>query len=220
MIRRTAVVTAGLVMAGAFLGVGAPGAGAVAKDVPDLAIVIPGDSARTRTVRSGDTGFARLWDLFRPDETESEAVPPEWREGRYPRARATVVWGLTGIGGWPYTERAPGGDVAIERQDQVFLAEDGTPWIRSDPAPDVADDDVRWHRGARKVYDRLEKAGMFGPAERPGESGAGLRARWALWGALAGVALGGGGAWGLRRWSARRDAEPVAREPRQELIDL
>lgn len=113
-----------------------------------------------------------------------------------------------------------GGDVAIERQDQVFLAEDGTPWIRSDPAPDVADDDVRWHRGARKVYDRLEKAGMFGPAERPGESGAGLRARWALWGALAGVALGGGGAWGLRRWSARRDAEPVAREPRQELIDL
>jgi hypothetical protein len=207
-------------MTGAFLGVGAPGAGAVAKDVPDLAIVIPGDSARTRTVRSGDTGFARLWDLFRPDETESEAVPPEWREGRYPRARATVVWGLTGIGGWPYTERAPGGDVAIERQDQVFLAEDGTPWIRSDPAPDVADDDVRWHRGARKVYDRLEKAGMVGPAERPGESGAGLRARWALWGALAGVALGGGGAWGLRRWSARRDAEPVAREPRQELIDL
>ncbi|WP_037840631.1 hypothetical protein, partial [Streptomyces sp. NRRL F-6676] len=199
MRRRTAVVVAGLVVAGAVLGVGAPGAWAAGKDVPDLAIVVPSDAGggadggadggsgggsgggaddgvRTRTLRSGDAEFASLWDLLRPDEKGTEAVPDAWREGRFPRVRATVVWGLTGIGGWPYTDRAPGGDVAIERQDQVFLAEDGTPWIRSDPAPDVADDDVRWHRGVRAVYDRLEGAGVFGSAEEA-PAGVGVRVR-------------------------------------------
>lgn len=231
------MVVAGVVVAGAVLGVEAPGAWAAGKDVPDLAIVVPNDAgggadggpgggaddgARTRTLRSGDAEFARLWDLFRPDEQGTEPVPDAWREGRFPRVRATVVWGLTGIGGWPYTDRAPGGDIAIERQDQVFLAEDGTPWIRSDAAPDVADDDVRWHRGVRAVYDRLEGAGVFGSAEGVGESsGTGVRVRWGVWGALVGLVLGGGGAWGLRWWGARRDAEGVApREPRQELIDL
>lgn len=224
VIRRTAVVVAGLVVAGAFLGVGAPGAWAAGKDVPDLAIVVANDAdggARTSTFRSGDARFARLWDLFRPDETRSEKVPWAWQEGRLPRVRATVVWGLTGIGGWPYTQRTPGGDVAIERQDQVFLAKDGTPWIRSDPAPDVADDDVRWHRGVRAAYDGLDRAGVFGSAgEGAGGSGAGVRVRWGAWGAVVGLLVGGGSVWGVRWWGARRGGAGHPREPRQALIDL
>jgi hypothetical protein len=200
------------------LGTGASAARASGKDVPDLALVVTNGSARTETLRARDEGFAELWDLFRPTESRSEPVSEAWQEGRFPRVRATVVWGLTGIGGWPYTRRTPGGDVAIERQDQVFLAEDGTPWIRSDPSPDVADDDVRWHRGTRAAYDRLERAGVFG-VEASGD-GRGERVRWGLWGAGAGVALGAGGVLAGRWRTGRRSGPPTVREPRQELIDL
>ncbi|CAM5271812.1 hypothetical protein STENM36S_02067 [Streptomyces tendae] len=87
-----------------------------------------------------------------------------------------MLWGLTGVGGWPQTERAPGGDVAMLRQDQLFLAEDGTPWVRTDPAPDVADDDIRWHRVPRDTYAWLADEGFFAE-DGTGAQGEGGRRR-------------------------------------------
>jgi len=200
---------------------GASGARAE-RDIPDLALVITGDSGRTVTLRSGQRDFARLWQLLGPTRTGTEKVPETWQEGHYPKVRATVIWGLTGIGGWPYTERAPGGDVAIERQDQVFLADDGTAWVRTDPAPDVTDDDIRWHRASRAVFDELERGGLFGAAVKPAttaDKGLADTARWAISGLGAGLALGVGGSFLIRRVASRRETGPP-REPRQELIDF
>ncbi|WP_234377024.1 hypothetical protein [Streptomyces sp. TP-A0356] len=199
-------------------GAAAP-AEAVSKDIPDLALVVANGTGRTTTLRSGDRDFALLWQLLSPSQSGTERVPDAWVRGRYPRVRATVVWALTGIGGWPYTRRAPGGDVAIERQDQVFLAPDGTAWVRSGPAPDASDGDVRWRRVSRSAFDRLEKGGLFGQpsdAVQDGSSGT------LLWGALglgAGLALGVGGTLVVRRMAARREGGPPP-EPRSELIDL
>ncbi|MFE9096153.1 hypothetical protein [Streptomyces sp. NPDC007264] len=190
---------------------------AVGKDIPDLALVTAVGTGRTTTLRAGDRDFALLWQLLGPTRQRTERVPDAWAQGRYPSVRATVVWGLTGIGGWPYTRRAPGGDVALERQDQVFLAGDGTAWVRSDPAPDVADDDVRWHRVPRPVFDRLEQGGLFGPAAAGGD-GPADRLRWGAVGLGAGLALGIGGTRAVRRVAARRKEPPPG--PRQELIDL
>lgn len=200
----------------AVAGAAAP-ARAVGKDIPDLALVVTNGTARTATLRPGDRDFALLWQLLGPTETGTERVPDAWLRGRYPRVRATVVWGLTGIGGWPYTRRAPGGDVAVERQDQVFLAEDGTAWVRSDPAPDVSDDDVRWRRAPRAVFDRLVKTGLMGQPGSVSGGGPPDTVRWGAAGLGAGLALGAGGTLVLlRRTAARKDAGP----PRQELIDL
>ncbi|KPI14300.1 hypothetical protein OK074_8704 [Actinobacteria bacterium OK074] len=196
---------------------------AEARDTPDLALVIAGDTGRSTTLRPGQDDFAWLWKLLRPMSTDTERVPDAWEDGDYPRVRATVVWALTGIGGWPYTERAPGGDVAIERQDQLLVADDGTPWVRSDPAPDIADDDIRWHRGSKSVYARLERAGVFGTAAEPAadsrDGDTAAEVRWGLWGLGAGRALGAGGVVLRRRWADRREAGPP-NEPRHELIDL
>ncbi|WP_425276354.1 hypothetical protein [Streptomyces carpinensis] len=191
--------------------------------LPDVALVVAGGSGRTTVLRSGESGFARLWQLLQPTDTGTEPVREAWAEGRYPAVRLTVVWGLTGVGGWPQTDRAPGGDVAMERQDQLFLAEDGTPWVRSDPAPDVADDDLRWHRAPRTVFEQLERAGLLGEKGEPatgGRSGSVTeRVRWAA----AGLGAGIGGSLLLhriRRAAARREAGPPREEPRQQLIDL
>ncbi|WP_307521980.1 hypothetical protein [Streptomyces umbrinus] len=138
-------------------------------DVPNLAVVVAGDgSGRTTSVRSGDPYFARLWRLLGPSATDTEKVPQDWLEGDFPAVRATVIWGTTGVGGWPETDSAPGGDIYMGRQDQLFLAGDGTPWIRSDPAVDVNDDDIRWHRAPRSVYDQLEGKELFGPGRAAG----------------------------------------------------
>ncbi|WP_416966394.1 hypothetical protein, partial [Streptomyces sp. Agncl-13] len=130
------------------------------RDIPDLALVVSGGTGRTEAWRSGEPSFARLWTLLQPTYAGTERVSPEWEAGRYPAVRITVVWGLTGVGGWPRTSRAPGGDVAVEREDQLFVAADGTPWVRTDPAPEVADDDIRWHRAPRAVFAQLERAGV------------------------------------------------------------
>ncbi|MGW1157306.1 hypothetical protein ACWD48_03500 [Streptomyces sp. NPDC002519] len=191
---------------------------AMAKDIPDLALVVTNGTGRTTTLRSGDRDFALLWQLTAPTETSTEPVPDAWAEGRYPRVRATVVWALTGIGGWPYTRRAPGGDVAVEREDQVFLAADGTAWVRSDPAPDVSDDDIRWHRAPRPVFDRLVRDGLLGQPVPAAGNGSSDGLRWGAAGLVAGLALGVGGAYAVRRAAARRQGVP--REPRQELIEL
>lgn len=194
-------------------------------DSPDMALVIAGDTGRTTTLHAEERDFGRLWRLLSPRYTGTERVPEAWTLGRFPEVRVTVIWGLTGVGGWPQTSRAPGGDVAVERQDQVFLAPDGTPWVRSDPSPDVVDDDIRWHRAPSSVFGQLAEEGrLFG--SRPtvvaavAEPDAVERARWVLPGLAVGLALGGGVPWFVRRAAARReDAEPP-REPRQELIDL
>ena len=55
--------------------------------------------------------------------------------------------------------------MAVERQDQLFVAEDGTPWVRSDLAPAVEDDDIRWHRAPRSVFERLDLARLLGDTE-------------------------------------------------------
>ncbi|MGW6009892.1 hypothetical protein [Streptomyces sp. NPDC055210] len=192
---------------------------------PNLAVVVAGDgTGRTTSVRSGEPDFARLWQLTGPTATGTEKVPQEWLEGRFPAVRATVVWGTTGVGGWPETDRAPGGDIFMGRQDQVFLAKDGTPWIRSDPALDVNDDDIRWHRAPRSVYDHLRQRELFGSGPVVGGgSRSGDRAWWAApgvtTGLAAGIVLGSGGTLLIRRAAAGREPGPP-RESRQELIDL
>jgi hypothetical protein len=210
---------------------GAPGAHAstgtafcAKADTPDVAVVIAGDTGRTTTLRSGEEDFVRLWRLLSPRYRETEPVPEAWVAGRFPKVRATVIWGLTGVGGWPQTQRAPGGDVAIERQDQVFVAADGTPWVRSDPSPDVEDDDIRWHRAPRSVFEQLAEQGrLFGSGSTSvadSDPHAVERARWAIPGLAAGLVIGVGGTLVIRRAAARQEAAGPPREPRQELIDL
>nr|WP_229840414.1 hypothetical protein [Streptomyces brasiliensis] len=200
-----------------------------ADDVPDLALVVSGDTGRTRTLHSGEREFARLWQLLQPTYTGTERVPEAWADGQYPAVRITVLWGLTGVGGWPQTHRAPGGDVAMERQDQLFVAADGTAWVRSDPSPDVVDDDIRWHRAPRAVFQQLERAGLLGGtasgASGPGSgsrSGASGQERFTdgVWWAVPGLVVGVGGGFLIRRAAGRHDADPPREEPRQELIDL
>ncbi len=158
--------------------------------------------------------------------TGTERVPAAWVEGRHPPVRITVVWGLSGIGGWPETRRPPGGDVAIERQDQLVVAEDGTPWVRSDPAPEVEDDDIRWHRAPRSVFERLDRAGLLGgpvsgaAPEADGCGPAGDAVWWAIPGLAVGFAAGVGGTVAIRRAAARSGAGPPREGPRQQLIDL
>ncbi|MGX1492149.1 hypothetical protein RKD41_004408 [Streptomyces tendae] len=238
---RLGAVVLALVSGAVVSGVLAGGSGAVAsaapvpvRDVPDVAVVVEGDGGRTTALHSGDRDFARLRQLFHPTYAGTERVPREWAEGRHPPVRLTVLWGLTGIGGWPQTDRAPGGDVALRRQDQLVVAGDGTPWVRSDLAPDVEDDDIRWHRAPRSVFERLERGRLLGGVE-DGPTGSGLtgggtaeavakdrvdagagEVRWALAGLAVGVAAGAGGTALIRRAAARQGAGP----PRQELIDL
>ena len=194
------------------------------RDIPDLALVVAGDTGRTEAWHSGESSFARLWTLFQPTYAGTERVSQEWEAGRYPTVRITVVWGLTGVGGWPRTSRAPGGDVAVEREDQLFVASDGTPWVRTDPAPEVADDDIRWHRAPRSVFAQWERAGLPGGTGTGGKAVAGrpesASPAGPVWWAAAGVAVGVGGTLLIRRAAARREAGPPREEPRQELIDL
>jgi hypothetical protein len=192
------------------------------QDIPDVAIVVQGGMGRTTSLRSGQPYFARLWQLLQPTYTGTERVSEEWEEGRHPPVRVTVVWALTGIGGWPQTNRAPGGDVAIQRQDQLVMAGDGTPWVRSDLAPDVEDDDIRWHRAPRLVYAQLNRAGLLGggvsAGGQPGRTAGGVW--WAVPGLAVGFAAGVGGTLLIRRAAARPGVGPPREEPRQELIDL
>ncbi|MGW7382094.1 hypothetical protein [Streptomyces sp. NPDC054794] len=203
----------------------------VRADLPDMAVLVTGGSGRSTTLHSGEPGFARLWQLMEPTYTGTERVPRAWAQGRYPAPRVTVVWGLTGVGGWPRTSRPPGGDVAMERLDQLLLAADGTPWVRSDPAPDVTDDDIRWHRASRGVFRQLERSGLVAADGAPGpgpgaDTGTGSGASgWdrttdGAWWAVSGLAVGVAGTLLIRRAAARREAGPPRDEPRQELIDL
>ncbi|WP_417159135.1 hypothetical protein [Streptomyces gilvifuscus] len=203
----------------------AGGAGSGVRDVPDVAMVVAGGTGRSTVLRSGEAAFACLRRLLAPTFTGTERVPEAWSEGHYPPVDFTVVWGLSGVGGWPQTDRAPGGDVAVERQDQLFVAADGTPWVRSDPAPEVRDDDIRWHRAPRSVFVELERAKVLSGLGGEGSAGKGPGAgrspvRWALSGLGAGLVAGAGGMVLIRRAAARRGAGPPREEPRQELIDL
>lgn len=217
-----ATAPAAAVPAGHPVGRSAARAGA-GPDEPDVAVVVTAGTGRTEAWRAGELAFDRLRGLLDPAYSGTERVPEEWAEGRYPRVRFTVLWGLTGVGGWPQTRRAPGGDVAMLRQDQLFLAPDGTPWVRTDPAPDLPDDDIRWHRVPRGEYDRLAGVGFMGLGGAPpavGEAGAGEGgAREGVWWAAGGLALGVAGTLLTRRAAARRGARPPRDEPRQELID-
>ncbi|MDX3497835.1 hypothetical protein PV735_34865 [Streptomyces turgidiscabies] len=193
-------------------------------DEPDLALVLAGDTGRTRAVPATDPDFARLRGLLQPTYSGTERVSEVWAEGRYPPVRVTVIWGLTGVGGWPDTDSPPGGDVAMERQDQLFLDEEGTPWVRSDPSPEIEDDDIRWHRVSRADYDRLERAGVFAAGSAgTGRAGAGAgrrdEVRWAVAGLAVGLGVGAGGVLLMRRAADRREAGPP-QGPRQELNNL
>jgi hypothetical protein len=194
------------------------------RDVPNLALIVQGGTERTVALHSGERDFARLWQLLAPMYTGTERVPDAWVAGRFPQVRATIVWGLTGVGGWPGTHRAPGGDIAIERQDQVFLAADGTPWVRTDPSPDLEDDDIRWHRAPRAAFaDVANRGDLLGSGSDSAAAGTrdlADRAGWAVPGLAAGLALGAGGTLVIRRAAARREVAGPPREPRQELIDL
>ncbi|MEU1464822.1 hypothetical protein ABZ467_29820 [Streptomyces sp. NPDC005727] len=209
-------------VAGALALGGAPGvARAADADPPDVVMIIPNGGGTPRAVASGEPSFDRLRELLRPEYTGTRPVPRAWTRGRYPRVRVTVVWGLTGVGGWPQTSRAPGGDTAVERVDQLFLAGDGTPWVRTDPAPDVEDDDIRWHRAPRDLYDRLDRAGLLGAPVSAASDRSGSRSAVPLWWAAAGGLAAGAAATFLAcRAADRRRTGPPRGEPRQELIDL
>ncbi|WP_406172265.1 hypothetical protein [Streptomyces canus] len=194
-------------------------------DRPDLAMVVTGGSGRTEAVRSDEPYFTRLWQLLQPTYSGTERVSDAWEEGRYPAVRVTVVWGLTGVGGWPRTDSAPGGDVAVARQDQLFLTGDGTPWVRSDPAPERQDDDIRWHRAPRAVFDQLDRAGLVGGTgegrdEEGAKTGPEHGVWWAVPGLVVGFAAGAGGTRLIRRAAVGPGAGPPRDEPRQEVIDL
>ncbi|WP_328537112.1 hypothetical protein [Streptomyces sp. NBC_00344] len=135
--------------------------------------------------------------------------------GPAPHVRASVVWGLSGVGGWPQTRAAPGGDIAIEREDQVMVGDDSTVWVRSDPAVDVKDDDIRWHRVPAEVLDLLAKHRLLGPAEAAA-TGRPTTAGW--WWALPGLAVGAAAGYGGALLGRRRGHELP--EPRRQLIDL
>ncbi|CAL9482718.1 hypothetical protein [Streptomyces sp. enrichment culture] len=185
---------------------------------PDVAVIVWTGTGRTASWHAGERDFDRLRSLLDPSYSGTEPVPEEWTRDRRPPVRFTVLWGLTGVGGWPQTQRAPGGDVAMLRQDQLFLAEDGTPWVRSDPAPDVADDDIRWHRVPRDTYAWLAEEGFFAPdgaadtREDGGPDG--------VWWAAAGLGAGVAGTLLVRRAADRYRTGPPRGGPRQELIDL
>ncbi|MGW0509124.1 hypothetical protein ACWD1W_07625 [Streptomyces olivaceoviridis] len=126
-------------------------------------------------------------------------MPREWAEGRYPPVRFMVLWGPTGVGGRAQTRRAPGGDVAMLRQDQMFLAEDGTPWVCTDPAPDALDDDIRWHRPPWREYDRSAGGGFLWLGGVP------AAAREAVWSRVrGGRPTGSPSEYSGRCWSATR----------------
>ncbi|MFD8538601.1 hypothetical protein ACF1AU_25160 [Streptomyces rubrogriseus] len=185
---------------------------------PDVAVIVWTGTGRTASWHAGERDFDRLRSLLDPSYSGSEPVPEDWTRDRRPPVRFTVLWGLTGVGGWPQTERAPGGDVAMLRQDQLFLAGDGTPWVRTDPAPDVADDDIRWHRVDRDTYAWLvdegfvAKDGSGDQEEDRGPDG--------VWWAAAGLGAGVAGTLLVRRAADRYRTGPPRGEPRQELIDL
>ncbi|MEU6842919.1 hypothetical protein ABZ930_13740 [Streptomyces sp. NPDC046716] len=188
-------------------------------DVPDLAVVIaPGAKAGPSvSLHYEDPNFDRLERLTAEFDAVTERVPDDWDDGRFPPVVATIVWGLTGVAGWPETQRAPGTDTAIERQDQLVIADDGTPWIRTDPMVDVNDDDLRWHRVSPELVAELRHAGVFPAADAGAQVGVPLREKglWALGGLVVGLAAAAA-AWWLRERLPRAGREP--REPRQQLV--
>ncbi|MFD3826934.1 hypothetical protein [Streptomyces sp. NPDC058625] len=103
------------------------------------------------------------------------------------------------------------------RQDQFFVAGDRTPWVRTDPAPDVTDDDIRRHRAPRRVHARPDDGGFPGGDPEPAASG-GDGARDGVWRAAAGLAAGAAGTLLIRRAAVRHRAGPPRGEPRRELI--
>ncbi|MYT68654.1 MULTISPECIES: hypothetical protein [unclassified Streptomyces] len=187
-------------------------------DVPDLAVVIaPGaEAGPSVSLHYEDPDFARLERLTAEFDAVTEPVPSEWDDGDFPPVEATIVWGMTGVGGWPETRRAPGTDTAIERQDQLVVAADGTPWIRTDPMVDVNDDDLRWHRVSPALVTELRRAGVFPPERADAHGGVPLwdRVLWALGGLLVGLAAA---AWWFRGRLPRFPGR-VPREPRQQLV--
>ncbi|WP_234021595.1 hypothetical protein [Streptomyces sp. 351MFTsu5.1] len=92
----------------------------------------------------------------------------------------------------------------LERQDQLFVARDGT----------------RRHRADRTVFDRLDRAGLSG-GSGGGHAGGGRRDEgagrhdvwWAVPGLAVGFAAGAGGTRLIRRAAARPGAGPPREEP-------
>ncbi|MDX3384534.1 hypothetical protein PV682_24155 [Streptomyces niveiscabiei] len=191
--------------------------GAAASGTPDVAMLIDGTSGRTLSIRSREPLFDRLRELLDPTYTGTVPVPSSWDEGHHPPVRLTVVWGRSGVGGWPQDDLPPSGAVTVEQTDQVILADDGTPWIRRDVAPEFEDADVRWHPAPRSAYERWEREGVF-PGATPSTPGS--DSGWWVVPGVVGVVLGAGGVLLVRRAAARRDAGPPREEPRQELIEL
>lgn len=219
--RRAGVRGIGILTMVAVLVLGAPAASHAALGDPDLAVVVTNSTARTRTLQAGDRDFDRLWEAVEPLYTGTERVPDAWVEGRLPNPPlASVLWGVSGVGGWPRTPSAPLTDVAMVRLDQVFVTDDGTPWVRSDLTPHVDDDDIRWHKAPRLEFEELRRGGLLAvPAPPPAESGQdGAAPSWrpTARGAVLGAAVTLVVVWLLRR----RRRVGGDEEPRQELIDL
>ncbi|ALO98503.1 hypothetical protein SHL15_7498 [Streptomyces hygroscopicus subsp. limoneus] len=192
-------------------------AGAVPEE-PDIAVVVTVGAGCTEACHAGHAACDRLRGLLLdPAYIGTERVPREWAEG--PVSAGAVHGALGPDRGRAQTRRAPGGDVAMLRQDQMFLAEDGTPWVRTDPAPDALDDDIRWHRPPRREYDRPTGGGFLWLGGAPAAAREGGVVEGAWW-AAGGLAVGVLGTLLVRNAAARRGAGPPRDAPRRELIDL
>ncbi|MFJ9126174.1 hypothetical protein ACIRJS_18970 [Streptomyces sp. NPDC102340] len=220
---RVLLVVVALLVAGAPSAHARPTQPGTGMDVPDLAVVIaPGAGAGPSVaLHNEDRNFARLERLTTGFDTVTERVPDAWEDGDFPPVAATVIWGLTGVAGWPETHSAPGTDTVIERQDQLIFAKDGTPWIRTDPMVDVNDDDLRWHHASRPLVDQLTRAGVFPTTAPSGERPTRDPSWWwGLAGVAVGLAVGLATAAALWRIRTRPRAPRDPRGPRQQLVDL
>ncbi|MGY0069325.1 hypothetical protein ACWZEH_21560 [Streptomyces sp. QTS137] len=111
--------------------------------------------------------------------------------------------------------------MAVPREDRFLVAGDGTPWTRTDPAPDVTDDDILRRRAPRRVHDRLEDDGFLGEEPEPAAFGGdGARAGGVVWWAGRGARGGAARTLLTRRGAVRRRGGPPRGEPRQEPIGI
>ncbi|GAA3134478.1 hypothetical protein GCM10017687_58450 [Streptomyces echinatus] len=179
-------------------------------------MLVTAGAGRTEAWHAGQAAYDRLARSARPGVTDTERCLVS---GRGPVSTGAVhgAVGPDGVGGWARTRRGARRGRGDARQDQLFVAEDGTPWCADEPAPGPAGRRHPLARVPRREYDRLAGDGFRGSAGR-GRPRVRRCGRWGVVGAdglasrVAGMLLVRGAAPG---WCLA-----ATNEPRQELIDL
>ncbi|MBN0044338.1 hypothetical protein JS756_09485 [Streptomyces actuosus] len=195
-----------------------------ARTLPGPARVTEAGPGRTAALRAGEPGFAWLRDLPKPSYRDTETVPRAGADARCPAARLIVRRGWTAVGARPPADRGAGGDVAVERLDELFVDRDAVTVVRTGPSPEAQDDDIRWRRASRRAYEDPERKGLPGRAPAATDAGGGGPLDggwWALPGLAVGLALGAGGTALVRRAADCPGTRPPGDDGRRrELTDL